>query len=52
MDAQEKSGLSWARLDEIRAQSDDMKPQARKIIVELLDEIERLKEILRGLFGV
>jgi len=44
--------MSWERLDEIRAQSNDMKPKTREIIVELLDEVERLKEILRELFGV
>jgi len=52
MDTEEKGGMSWERLDEIRAMANDMKPKTREIIVELLDEVERLKEILRELFGV
>lgn len=52
MDTEEKGGMSWERLDKIRAIANDMMPKSRAIVVELLDEVERLKEILRELFGV
>jgi hypothetical protein len=52
MKSDDASGISWDRIDEIRAKAQKMTASNRVIVEELIAEIERLKEILRDLFGV
>lgn len=52
MRTDEPGGIAWERMDEIREYAGTRDKTALRHVEELIAEIERLREILRGLFGV